>query len=125
MEIFEKYKCIEYGKNDKGLLFLTEHCGGFVAKDTPENRRCMEEDFNKWKKATKRTKCDMCQYKEECVDYQKAECNMKKVKVTMYFEVNENDIEEIKKLENHVEYLLNLEEYPEIESVYGVKVEEA
>lgn len=50
---------------------------------------------------------------------------MKKVKVTMYFEVNENDIEEIKKLEHHVEYLLNLEEYPEIESVYGVKVEEA
>lgn len=50
---------------------------------------------------------------------------MKDVKVTMYFEVNENAIEEIKKLEHHVEYLLNLEEYPEIESVYGVKVEEA
>jgi hypothetical protein len=50
---------------------------------------------------------------------------MANVKVTMYFEVNENSIEEIKKLEHHAEYLLNLEEYPEIESVYGVKVEEA
>ena len=49
---------------------------------------------------------------------------MKKVKVTMYFEVEENALEEIKKLEHHAEYLLNLEEYPEIKSVYGAKVEE-
>lgn len=49
---------------------------------------------------------------------------MKKVKVVMYLEVEENKIEEIKKLEHHVDYLLNLEEYPEIKSVYGVKVEE-
>lgn len=46
------------------------------------------------------------------------------VKVTMYFEVEENTLEEIKRLEHHAEYLLNLEEYPEIKSVYGVKVEE-
>jgi hypothetical protein len=49
---------------------------------------------------------------------------MKKVKVVMYLEVEENKIEEIKKLEHHVDYLLNLEEYPEIKSVYGVEVEE-
>lgn len=47
-----------------------------------------------------------------------------KLKVTMYFDVEENGIEEIKKIEHHAEYLLNLEEYPEIKSVYGVKVEE-
>jgi hypothetical protein len=49
---------------------------------------------------------------------------MKDVKVTMYFEVNENTVEELKKLEHHAEYLLNLEAYPGIECVYGVKVEE-
>ena len=49
---------------------------------------------------------------------------MKKVKITMYFDVEENCLEEIKKLEHHADYLLNLDEYPEINSVYGVKVEE-
>ena len=49
---------------------------------------------------------------------------MKKVKITMYFDVDENCLEEIKKLEHHADYLLNLDEYPEINSVYGVKVEE-
>ena len=49
---------------------------------------------------------------------------MKKVKITMYFDVDENYLEEIKKLEHHADYLLNLDEYPEINSVYGVKVEE-
>lgn len=49
---------------------------------------------------------------------------MKQLKVTMYFEVEDNALEEIKKVENHAEYLLSLEEYPEIKSVYGVTVEE-
>ena len=49
---------------------------------------------------------------------------MKKVKVAMYFEIDENAMEEIKKIEHHAEYLLNLDEYPEIISVYDVKVEE-
>ena len=49
---------------------------------------------------------------------------MKKVKITMYFDVEENGMEEIKKLEHHAEYLLSLDEYPEIKSVYGVRVEE-
>jgi hypothetical protein len=50
---------------------------------------------------------------------------MKQVKVIMYFEVEESGMEEINKLEHHADYLLNLDEYPEIKSVYGVEVEEA
>lgn len=49
---------------------------------------------------------------------------MAKVKVTMYFDVpNEEDIEELEKLEHHADYILNLDEYPEIASVYDVTVE--
>ena len=47
---------------------------------------------------------------------------MKNVKVVMYFEVEETGLEEIEKLEHHADYLLNLDEYPEIKSVYGVEV---
>lgn len=49
---------------------------------------------------------------------------MAKVKVEMYMEVEDNSIEEVKKLEHHMEYLLNLDEYPEIKCVYGVTVTE-
>lgn len=49
---------------------------------------------------------------------------MEKVKVTMLFDVEDGKAEELKKLEHHADYLLNLEEYPEIQSVYGVSVEE-
>lgn len=49
---------------------------------------------------------------------------MKTVKVTMYFDVEEDGMEEIKKVEHHADYLLDLYSYPEIKSVYGVKVEE-
>ena len=49
---------------------------------------------------------------------------MAKVKLTMIFDVPKvSDVDELKKLEHHVDYLLNLEGYPEIESVYGVEVE--
>lgn len=49
---------------------------------------------------------------------------MAKVKVVMFFDIpNEEDIEEIKKLEHHADYLLDLDSYPEISSVYGVTVE--
>ena len=49
---------------------------------------------------------------------------MAKVKVTMYFDVpNEKDIEALKQLEHHADYILNLDEYPEIKTVYGVIVE--
>lgn len=50
---------------------------------------------------------------------------MPKLKVTMYLDVpNKADVEEIKKIEHHVDYLLNLDEYPEIESVFDVSIEE-
>ena len=45
-----------------------------------------------------------------------------KVKVEMFFEIDENALEEIKKIEHHADYLLNLDEYPEIHCVDGVKV---
>ena len=50
---------------------------------------------------------------------------MRKVKVTMYFEIEETAMEEMKKLEHHADYILDLEAYPEIKSVYDVQVEEA
>lgn len=49
---------------------------------------------------------------------------MKTLKIIMYLDVEENGVEEIKKLEHHVDYILNLDEYPEIKSVHNVKVEE-
>ena len=49
---------------------------------------------------------------------------MATVKMTMYFDVpNEEDAQGLKQLEHHADYILNLDEYPEIESVYGVKVQ--
>ena len=49
---------------------------------------------------------------------------MAKVKVEMFFDVEERFVDEIKKIEHHAEFLLDLDSYPEIKSVYGVKVEE-
>lgn len=49
---------------------------------------------------------------------------MKKVKVVMYFEVEDDGMEEIKKLEHHADYILDLDGYQEIKSVYGVEVKE-
>lgn len=48
------------------------------------------------------------------------------VKVEMYFEIEDEEdaMEEMKKLEHHAERLLDLDSYPEIKSVYGVKVNE-
>lgn len=45
-----------------------------------------------------------------------------RVKLEMYLEINDDDLEEIMKLEHHIDYLLNLDEYPEIEYVDGVSV---
>lgn len=41
----------------------------------------------------------------------------------MELEVNESKVEEIKKLEHHVEYLLDLDSYPEIKAVKNVCVQ--
>lgn len=47
-----------------------------------------------------------------------------KVKVEMFFDIDDDALEEIKELEHHADYLLSLDEYPEIKSVYGVRVME-
>lgn len=46
------------------------------------------------------------------------------VKVEMLLEISDNSLEEIKILEHHVDYLLDLENYPEIKSVNDVKITE-
>lgn len=46
------------------------------------------------------------------------------VMVTMYFTVENNeDFQEVKTIEHHAERLLDLDNWPEIKSVYGVRVE--
>ena len=49
---------------------------------------------------------------------------IKKLKVEMYLDVEEDFVDEIKKITHHADYLLDLESYPEIKSVYGVTVKE-
>lgn len=44
--------------------------------------------------------------------------------LTMKLEVEENKVDEIKKLEHHAEYLLDLDNYPEIKAVSDVTVSE-
>ena len=45
-----------------------------------------------------------------------------KIKVEMYFEIEDDALEELKKIESHADYLLDLESYPEIKRVEGVSV---
>ena len=45
-----------------------------------------------------------------------------KIKIEMSLDIEDGTFEEFKKIEHHAEYLLNLEEYPEIKSVYEVSV---
>lgn len=48
---------------------------------------------------------------------------MCKIKIEMKLDLkDEKAIEEFKKLEHHIEYLVNIEDYPEIERIYDVKV---
>lgn len=44
------------------------------------------------------------------------------VKLDVLMDVDESGIEEIEKLTHHIEYLLDLDSYPEIKSVFNVKV---
>lgn len=46
------------------------------------------------------------------------------VKVEMYLEIEDDFVSDIKKIEHHADYFLDLDSYPEIKSVYGVKVKE-
>ena len=69
MEVFKRYKCIEYGKNNRGMLFLMENNGGFEMEDTIENRNSMEEMFNNWKNSfgvDGGCDCSTCWNKYEC-----------------------------------------------------------
>ncbi len=47
---------------------------------------------------------------------------MKTVKISMIMDVDDDGVEEISKLTHHAEYLLDLENYPEIKNVYEVSV---
>lgn len=46
-----------------------------------------------------------------------------KASVSLYMEIKEEDLDAIKRAEHHIEEFFDLEEYPEIKSVYSVKVE--
>ena len=45
------------------------------------------------------------------------------VKIEMYLEVDKNKGDSFKQLEHHAEYLIDSECFPEIRSIYGVKVD--
>ena len=45
------------------------------------------------------------------------------VKFTAYMDVDKNSFNNLKKLEHHAEWLLDLNSWPEIKSVYGVTVD--
>lgn len=47
---------------------------------------------------------------------------METVEIKIIMNIDDNAYEEIKKLEHHAEYLLDLESYPEIKAIYGCKV---
>lgn len=50
---------------------------------------------------------------------------MRKVKVTMTVVLNDNeDIEEIKRWEHHIDYAIDMDSYPEIHHIENVNVEE-
>ena len=66
MEIFKRHKCIEYGIDNEGMLFLCENDAGFTMDDTPENRKYMEKEFNIWKESVSIIGCKGCQYMSEC-----------------------------------------------------------
>lgn len=44
------------------------------------------------------------------------------LELKMVLEVDENAVEELKKLEHHIDYLLDLDNFPEIKTVRNVAV---
>lgn len=44
------------------------------------------------------------------------------VKVEMYFDIDPADFDQIKKIEHHADSLLDLDNWSEIQSVFGVKI---
>lgn len=47
-----------------------------------------------------------------------------RVKMEIELEVDKEDMEEVKKIEHHADYLLDLNNYPEIKSVRNCKITE-
>ena len=50
--------------------------------------------------------------------------NTKEIKLTMNLTIDADSMDELKRLEHHIEELLDLDNWTEIKSVYGVKVKE-
>ncbi len=48
----------------------------------------------------------------------------KEIKLTMNLTIDADSMDELKRLEHHIEELLDLDNWAEIKSVYGVEVEE-
>lgn len=48
----------------------------------------------------------------------------KENKLKMNLTIDADSLDELKRLEHHIEGLLDLDNWPEIKSVYGVEVEE-
>lgn len=48
----------------------------------------------------------------------------KEIKLTMNLTIDADSMDEFKRLEHHIEELLDLDNWTEIKSVYGVKVKE-
>lgn len=48
----------------------------------------------------------------------------KEIKLTMNLTIDADSLDELKRLEHHIEGLLDLDNWTEIKSVYGVEVEE-
>lgn len=56
----------------------------------------------------------------------KGENDMKTVKVSMTVVLHDDaDITEIKKWEHHIDWAIDMDEYPEIHHIEGVQVEES
>ena len=49
---------------------------------------------------------------------------IKEIKLTMNLTIDADSLDELKRLEHHIEELLDLDNWTEIKSVYGVEVEE-
>lgn len=49
--------------------------------------------------------------------------NTQEITLTMNMTIDANSIDKLKRLEHHIEELLDLDSWAEIKSIYGVKVE--
>ena len=47
---------------------------------------------------------------------------MAQVKIEMTVDIDDNDINKLNVIKNHIDYLLDLDSWPEIKSVYGVNI---